>query len=301
MRMFVSVRMFFAALSLFILAGCNGSPIRTPAADAPRLESVGIVGQRVCGAFTNDAQSYNFSCDPLPTSVGTGWLLTPLRKPHPTNPNWSNVNRGVVLTVSTPSITSIEVAYFSARGTRLIVLNQVAPGPGRPLQLVQGQAGEVEVVATDDGTRKTWKISIQYGSCLPQLELQVVNISASGQRSGPLAIHLLRKTDETLCVGTPATGGGATVGTFASAPGGSSMGPGGTPSSGQCPGGGSGTFFQFCELCPRGAPRSLAQYTGLVACSLTDAKAIMGYGPGSTKSTLCSLSQVSSEPACEGP
>lgn len=298
-KFLVAVRTSIVLPCLAVLAACNGLPINAPPPDKPQLESVNLRGQRVCGTFSNSTTTFTFACDPLPTSIGTGWQLTPLRKPHPTNPNWSIPNRGIVFTVSTPSLTSIEVAYRASSGARF-VLSQVSPGPGRP-QMLQAGASEVEVASTDNGVRKTWTIAAQTNSCLEKMELEIVNISR-GARSDTLPIHILRIPDETLCITTPAVGSGISPTLGTSRTGGVGMGTTtGTSASGSCPGGASRTMFQFCEVCST-TGGSWAQYTGIESCSLTDAIAHMGYGPSGvrTLSGFCSLSQTGSKAQCEG-
>lgn len=295
----VAVRTSILLPCLALLAACNGLPINTPPPDKPQLESVNLRGQRVCGTFTNSTTTFTFACDPLPTSIGTGWQLTPLKKPHPTNPNWSIPNRGVVFTVSTPSLTSIEVAYRASSGARF-VLSQVSPGPGRP-QMLQAGPSEVEVTASDNGVRKTWTIAAQTNACLEKMELEIVNINGA-TRSDTLPIHVLRIPDETLCISSPPVGSGTSTTLGTSRTGGVGMGTTtGTSSSGPCIGGTSRTMFQFCERCSTSGG-TWAQYTGIESCSLSDAIAVMGYGPGGVKNGgLCSLSQTGSEAQCEGP
>lgn len=297
-KFLVAIRTSIVLSCLAVLTACNGATIKVPPAGTPRLESVNLLGQRVCGSFDADGTLFTFACDPLPTSIGTGWQLTPREKPHPASPNWSLTNRGIVFTVSTPSLTSIEIAYRASSGTRFI-LSQVLPGPGRP-QMLQAGPGEVEVAATDDGVRKTWTIAAQTNPCLAKMELEVVNISR-GTRSDTLPIHFLRTRDETLCISTPPAGSGVspafgTVGT-----GGVGLGTPTAPSaSGSCPGGASKTMFQFCERCST-TGGSWVQFTGIESCSLTDAEAVMGYGPGGVRLQLgCSLNETTSRTQCEG-
>lgn len=294
----VAVRTSIVLPCLAVLAACNGLPINVPPPDKPRLESVNLLGQRVCGTFANSTTTFTFACDPLPTSIGTGWQLTPLRKPHPASPNWSLPNRGIVFTVSTPSLTSIEIAYRASSGTRF-VLSQVSPGPGRP-QMLQAGSSEVEVAATDDGVRKTWTIAAQTDSCLEKMELEVVNISR-GTRSDTLPIHVLRTPDETLCISTPPVGSGVPPAFVTASTGGVGLGtPTGPSASGPCPGGASRTMFQFCERCST-TGGSWVQFTGIESCSLTDARAVMGYGPGGVRLWLgCSLNETGSRAQCEG-
>ena len=267
---------------LALLAACDGRTIDTPPAQTPRLEAVNLTGQRVCGPFEAGGSIIDLACDPLPTSAGTGWQLTPLRKPHPVNPNWSLSNRGIVFTVSTPSLTSIEVAYRASSGTRY-VLSQVPPGPGHP-QMLQAGPGEVEVAAADDGVRKTWTIAAQTNPCLGKMELEVVDIS-QGTRSDTLPIHVLRAADETQCIQSPPVGGGGVGPVFGteSTGGGTAMGSPTGPAPGPCSGGTQRTMFLFCLRCPTSGT-TWVQPVGYEACSVDDARAHAGYGPGGVNS-----------------
>lgn len=287
------------ALPFFaLLAACDGRTIDIPPAQTPRLEAVNLLGQRACGPFEAGGSTIDLACDPLPTSAGTGWQLTPLKKPHPANPNWSLTNRGIVFTVSTPSLTSIEVAYRAGSGTRY-VLSQVPPGPGRP-RMLQAGPGEVEVAATDDGVRKTWTIAAQTNPCLEKMELEVVDIS-QGTRSDTLPIHVLRAADETQCISSPPVGSGVAPTFGTASTGGTAMGtPTGSSPSGPCAGGASRTMFEFCERCST-TGGSWVTYTGIESCSLADARANMGYGPGGVRlGQGCTLNQTGSRAQCEG-
>lgn len=266
------------------LAACAPGRFSVPPPQTPQLEAVNFLGQRVCPSYTTSQTQFSFSCAPLPTSEGTGWLITPLRKPHPTNANWSLVNHGVVMVVSGPSLSAIEVGYWTA-GPRRIVLSQVPQGPARPYLLVQGGPGEVEVAAADDGTRKVWRISVNTDSCSEQLRMDVVNISG-GVRSDALPVTFVRAADERGCFPTTATGTlppGAGDG-FAFG----GMGPSSPPPTGACPGGGSRTLFHFCESCSFSAGSTLVYPVSLESCSLSDARNSIASKPN------CTVRQVAS-------
>jgi hypothetical protein len=282
---------------LGLLAACPGPTIDLPPPETPRLEAVNLLGQRVCGPFEAGSTIGDFDCDPLPTTAWTGWQLTPLRKPHPTNPDWSIPNRGIVFTISTPSLTSIEVAYRASSGTRY-VLSQVSPGPGRPQMLHAAPGGEVEVAAADDGVRKTWTIAANTNPCQEKMQLEVVNVS-EGTRSDTLTIHVLRAPAETLCVSSPPVANvPSTFGTFEST-GGTAMGTPIGPAPGPCSGGAQRTMFQFCLRCPTSGT-TWVQSVGIEACSLADARAHAGYGPGGVNTgNGCTLSQTGGA-QCEG-
>jgi hypothetical protein len=270
-------------------------PINTPAPVQPQLESVSLRGQRVCGQFDISTANFNFVCDPLPTIGATGWQLTPLEKPHPSDPNLSLTNRGIAFTVSGPTLTSIEVAYIAASGSRF-VMAQVSPGLDRP-RMLQAGPSEVEVAATDDGVRKTWTIAAKTNSCFERQTLEIVNFSSRG-RSNPLIIDILRSPGETFCIqdyqNPPGPPGGGSDG---------KVGMGETPVTSPpsaCPGGAPLTTFRFCEVCST-APRASVQYTAIESCSLSSAEAAMGYGPNGPKlGGLCSLRQTGGQAQCEG-
>lgn len=281
----IGLRALLALPVLAVLGACDEDRvIDLPPPETPRLEAVHLLGQRVCGQFEAAGSQFTFDCDPLPTSAHTGWQLTPLRKPHPANANWSIPNRGIVFTVSTPSLTSIEISELGARTRR--VLRQVAPGPGQP-QMLEGMQGNAEVAATDDGTRKTWTIAVQTSACRAKTELAIVNIS-NGTRSDTLPIHVVRADDETVCFYGPGTGtiDGPVIGTSPGT-------PPTPPPTGACPGNTSRTMFEFCERCTNSGT-SWVFYKGIESCSVADARAQANPAPG------CTLSQVSSRAQCEG-
>lgn len=286
----VRLRTAILLCCLGALSACIPGRVTVPAAATPQLEAVNLVGQRVCPSFTTSSNVISLSCAALPTSDVTGWLITPLRKPHPTNPNWSLVNHGAVLVVSAPTLTSIEVGYWTA-GPRRIVLGQVPAGPAHPYMLVQGGPGEVEVAATDDGTRKTWRISVNTDSCSEQLHMDVVNIGGGGTRSQPLPVYFVRKDDERGCFPSGASGTlppGAGAG-YAWGGMGSSSPP---PTGGPCPGGRARTLYHLCETCTLTTGSPLVQYVGLESCSLSEALNTIASKP------RCSTRQVSSSAQC---
>lgn len=285
-------------LLLVTLAGCNGH-INIPKAEQPLLQSVTLRGARVCNPITVNGVQFLHECQSaLPTLTRTGWLLTPVRVPMSTVPDRTRLNSGVILRVTTPTQTNLELAYYARSGTRY-VLRQVPPGPGTPAKIIQGAAGQtVEVAMSDNGTVRTWTIAVQMSSCSGWLPLEMVNTSGNGpSRGNPLLVDLLRPEDERFCAETPGTGGGTTTPGYGTDGG---PGPATPPPTSPCPNGQPRQFFQFCETCPPNAP-PLAHYTGLEACSLSEAMTIMGYGQGSLRYTQCRISQTSSRQACVGP
>jgi len=108
----------------------NCTQVKTPAPSQPRLEAVRLVGPRVCGQFSVPGTTYEFTCAGLPTVAASGWQLTP---------SWQTLandkqkpNRTVVLTLSTPSATQLQIDYEPS-STATWHLRQKAPGPGSPL------------------------------------------------------------------------------------------------------------------------------------------------------------------------
>ena len=287
------------ALLLVTLAGCK-TPIQVnvPPAEQPQLQSVTLRGMRACTAMDVGGVQLLHECNtPLPTLTHTGWVLTPVRVPVSTMPGRDRLNSGVILRVTTPTLTELELAYYARSGIRHL-LNRVPPGPGTPAKIIQGAANQtVEVAMSDNGTVRTWTIAVQMSSCSAWLPLEMVNVSRNGSsRSGPLRVDLIRPENERFCAESPAIGsGGGVLDRWDGGPGPSTPLP-----TGACPGGGSRQVFQFCEVCPPNAPQ-LAHYTALEACSQSEAMITMGYGPGSFRQQQCRISTTSSRQACEGP
>jgi hypothetical protein len=285
--LFACVR-YCVLTALAVLVGCVPMPIKTPAADQPELISANVRGQRVCGSYTNDNGNFNFVCDPLPTKIGTGWLLTPVRYPHPTQPNVRVINTGVVFTVTTPSLTSLEIAV--RQGTRRTLLPQIAPGLGTPRPV--GDSGQAEVSASDNGNGKTWTIAMRMPTCSQKREIEILNIDGSGGRSNPLIIHLLRGAaeEERVCPlqGSPGTGNPTPPIVIGE---GEPFEPVPPPPSGPCPGAQPRTMFMVCKSC--GSSIVDRSWFGIEACSFAEVKQITGFDPVSATNRSCTLTQSS--------
>jgi hypothetical protein len=261
----------------------------------PKLEGVRLVGGQACAPFTTGGQTFTFPCPALPTIEHTGWQLTPLWVPSSSNPQRQRVNRTVVLTVSGPSLTEVDVELQRAGGGANLPLTAVDPNlPGRPGEV--GGARQVGVRATDDGTKKTWQIDVNVSTCAEFRTISIFNRSG-GARSNPLVVTLLRASDETAC---GSSSGGTSLVMVAGTKG---AGPGDpvNPRSGSCPGGAQPRLFHVCENCANFHPPELNVWTAGEYCSWDEVLAVYGHsGPAATKPQLCTIRQVQSREDCEG-
>lgn len=276
---------------------CTPGSVKTPAASQPVLEGVRLVGRQICGPLTTPTATYAFTCAPLPTTTPSGWLMTPGWVGSSANPQRLHSNRTVVITVSTPSLTDIEVELAGLGGGNVSVpLAQVdANRPGNPGE-VSG-ARQVGVSNQDDGIRKTWQIEVQVSTCADSRQLHIFNRSSgSTTRSAPLEVQIVRDPNEETCVGSGS-------GPWYASSGGSGVG---TPTSpkppGPCAGGSQPRLFQVCEACGQPPSPQLNNYSAGEYCDWNEVRAVYGYsGPATVKPATCTLTQVASREACEGP
>ncbi len=282
-------------VALLVAVGGGGCGQKVPPATQPKLESVTIVGRRLCGDLTTGGQTFTFTCPALPTVSSTGWVLSPPWTPSTMAPGRQHLNRVATVTVSAPSLTEIEVELVRLGGAANLPLASVDSNlPGKPGEVAG--AREVGVVSQDTGNGKTWKIDVNVSGCADFREIQIFNRSGNA-RSSPLAVTLLRDPAEEVCVG------GVSGPIYASVSGGPGPGnPVNSKPSGPCAGGAAERLFNVCENCANLHPQSANVYTGFSACSWSDVLAVFGYsGPATTKPQLCTIQQVASREACEGP
>src|SRR5690606_36479365 len=115
---------------LLLVSGCAGTARHSTPAH-PVLESVRILGSRICGRLPSGTGA-TLTCPELPASVATGWRLLPGWETR--DQGRLRANRTVVLNVSAPLATEIDVEL--ARGPDhlnrpLQAINPVAAGsPG---------------------------------------------------------------------------------------------------------------------------------------------------------------------------
>jgi hypothetical protein len=270
-------------------AGCpggSGSPgIKIPAPTQPKLETVRLVGNRVCAPFTTGERTFDFTCPALPTINASGWQLTPERVPPTANPQRLHSNRVVVLTVSGPSLTEIDVELVRpGTGANFPLTPVDSNRPGLPGEVAT--AREVGVRASDDGTKKTWQIDVNVSMCAFHRTLQVFNhSSASPSRSNPLEVTLLRASDERMCAETPGTGPGG--GPFWQHEGAAPGHPTNPQPTGPCAGGAARQLFHVCENCASFHPAELNDWSAGEYCSWQDVLDTYGYSTGSKRSAPC--------------
>ena len=284
-------------LTPFMLLGARCPPSTTPA--QPRLTAVRLMGARVCGSFSSPGKQHTFTCDPLPTVSESGWQLTPLWRPLDASGHQKS-NKIVVLTLTTPSLTDLQVDYeWSGAGAGVWTLRQKAPGPGQPLSV--SARGEVEVDKTDDGTTRTWTVTANVSLCQPLVPLKFYNVGADGTRSGALSVVLLRAADEYATCG----GGGGTFYASSGVPDPSPR-PSTPPTGGPCPGGAPRREFGICENCTNPPDPKFNDWTGVEACDWEEVLQTFDYkNPDGTarfpKSQVCQAPRQQTRVDCEGP
>jgi hypothetical protein len=278
------------------LASCQPGAVHVPLPVQPSLEAVRLVGNRVCGNLTASGTQFNFACPALPTIENSGWELTPAWELAQSPQGHQHANRSAVITVSAPTLTDIDVELARQGAGPNIPLTQYdssVPGnPGLPEEIAQSH--KVGVSATDNGTKKTWQVTVTISTCTDYRNILIYNkSSASSGRSSPLSVFLIRDPDpaQQICVG------GQGIALVRSGPG----DPTTTPPSGPCPGGGSRALFQMCENCAVTHPAPQNVYTEGLYCSWQEVLATYGYGPGSQRAQVCTLNQTANRQACEGP
>jgi hypothetical protein len=281
-----------------MLVGCASS---VPAPSPVQLVNSRLVGQRVCGPITVLGQTFTFGCPPLPSGVSSGWQITPVWTPSVADPTTSHPNRIVTLTVSGPSLTEIDTELVLSEGTgHNRLMNPV--DPARPAGVGEVFAtSQVGVSANDSGNGKTWTVVVNVSTCANYRHLQIFNRSGSpAARSAPLDVYVFRAENDVDCSGgqpwPQSMGGGAWMGR---------SGPGDPvrPSpSAPCPGGAQRRLFHVCENCANLHPRSANAYVGYEGCSWSEVLDTFGYtGQATTKPQICTIQQVASREACEGP
>ncbi len=278
-------------------AGCPSKNGTGPIPKPPSLVAMKVVGQQICGPFTSQALPYAFTCNGLPSTVPSGWRLTPVRVASVADPTRSHPNRMAILTVSGGSGTELDVEYVVNAGNPNTnrLLTPVAP-PKEPGEVAIKK--EVGVSALDDGTTKTWTVSVNVSTCADMRHIQLWDRAGNPPvRKGPLDVYFFRDPADEDCSG----GGSYTwpgVYTLRTGPG----DPTRESPTGPCPGNAPRTLFNVCENCAFGHPQNANSWTGYEGCSWQEVLDVFGYSqPGSTKAQTCTIRQVASREGCEGP
>jgi hypothetical protein len=160
----------------------------------PKLVAGNLHGHRVCGNFAGSSASFFFDCADLPSSVDSGWQLTP---PVWINPDaTSHLNREVMLTVATPTQTELLI-YFENEAGGQIEQVQVARQAGDAEVRDVGAHGQVAETMTDDGFTRLWTLQFLVNTCMDVAKLNIFTIGSSGTTNGvkstfPLRVWLLR-------------------------------------------------------------------------------------------------------------
>ena len=161
----------------------------------PALVSGGLRGHMLCGYFAGDDVSLTFDCQPLPSSVDSGWLLTPIFWTG--SDGKSNPNKAVVLKVKTPTQTELFIEWETPAGNR-VQQQQVTPGNAATKNIgTNGQVGEAMV---DDGFSRTWTLQFLLGTCMDVAQIDIFNVGSSGSTNGvmsaPLRVWFLHDPQE---------------------------------------------------------------------------------------------------------
>jgi len=200
------LRSFALALIALLLtaSGCTPpSPQPPPPPSQPLLVSGRVVGNQVCGPVTTFAWGPigAFTCSAVPTTAPAAFLLTPLIR---NTPNGPVPNEVAILTVTTQSLKNLNIGMRFSRAGTLFPQRQFPAGPGAPVPQVLGNFGEVAVAATDDGTTKTWTLSVRLSPCREVVFLEIAAVTPGGPTSSThLDVVLLRNANEVQQTGCP--------------------------------------------------------------------------------------------------
>jgi hypothetical protein len=286
-------------LALFA-AGCPPTPGAGPTPAMPMLVNMKVVGQQVCGQYTSQALPYAFTCNGLPSTVPSGWQMTPVRVPSVADPTRSHTNRIAILTVSGGSGTELDVEYVVNAGNPNTnrLLTQVDPNqpPGPGEVAIKKQVG---VSAADDGTTKTWTVSVNISTCVEMRHIQLFDRAGNPPvRKGPLDVYFFRDPADEDCSGGGTYSPPGGVFTLRTGPGDQTK----DSPSGPCPGNAPRTLFNVCQNCAFGHPQDANEWTGYEGCSWNEVLDVFGYtGAAATKPQICTIRQAASREDCEGP
>jgi len=200
--------LLFSLAPMILLSGCPNNVVNTPVPDQPQIVSGNLIGQRECGSITIDGTTFSFVCDPMPTKNNTGWLLAP--GTHTTANGTHLGNNFVALTVTAPTLTNLEIEFESTSGSS-VPQTQIPTAPNQPDPNVLGPGGQVGVQMTDNGTMRTWTLTVQLAQCSAQAKLNIFDVVTAGVHStNPLVVYILRDPTQFSCTGTGTTGNGGT-------------------------------------------------------------------------------------------
>ena len=278
-------------------AGCPKNTGTGPTPQSPKLVTMKVVGQQICGQYTSQALPYAFTCNGLPSTVPSGWQYTPVWVPSAADPTRKHLNRMAILTVSGGSGTELDVEYVVNAGNPNTnrLLTQLSP-PTEPGEVAINK--QVGVSASDDGTTKTWTVQVNVSPCAEMRHIQLFDRAGSPPvRKGPLDVYFFRDPADEDCSG----GGSYTwpgIYTLRTGPGDQTK----DSPTGPCPNNSQRTVFNVCENCAFGHPRDANSWVGYEGCSWQEVLDVFGYSqPGSTKAQICTIRQSASREDCLGP
>lgn len=220
------------------------------------------------------------TCPAPPTTSTTVWTLTP--SVYTTSSGSQRPNRKARLVLTTPSFTDLEVT--------------TGLQAGKPVTM-QENVGEIAfpnqylISTTDDGTTKTWYVTVMVNWCVTPVTYNFVNIGNDPGRPRSGGLNVALRLDPPL----PGEGCYILHDYPHYAPSGGSYTGGSSTTSGkgaQCPPG--QQAITSCEACSA-HPGATKTYVESTICSTNwmDLRNISGYGPGGTKEPACTLTQGS--------
>jgi hypothetical protein len=125
--------------------------------------------------------------------------LTPAHKPD--GAGKPEVNSAVVIRVTTPTLTTLDVEY-ETYAHHEFPLSQIPSGPGQPEPSYVAPKGQVKVTMTDDGTRRTWSLQFRVNGCSDIDRVNIYNVGKNGIKyPTPLHVYLVRDAGDDACSG----------------------------------------------------------------------------------------------------
>lgn len=194
------LRSFALALAALLLAASSCTP-PSPQPPTPPVMVSGRVeaGNQACGPITiSQGPLGTFTCT-MPTTQPTAFLLTPATV------NGPGPNVTAILTVTTQSSKNLDIEMRSGAPGNLITQRQFPAAPSQVPQFL-GNFGEVAVATTDDGTTKTWTLTVRLSPCREVAILEISAVTPGGPSStSHLDVVLFRNESEVLSGCPPQT------------------------------------------------------------------------------------------------
>jgi hypothetical protein len=173
-------------------ANCTPPPPPSSPPATPMLMSGRVTGNQICGAATiSQGPLGTFTCT-MPTAQPTAFLLTPAMR---NTPNGAVPNETAVLTVTTQTARNLDIELRSGAPGNLLPQRQFPASSGLVPQPL-GNYGEVAVSMADDGTTRTWTLTMRLSPCRQVAILEIAAVAPGGPPSPALDVVLFRNDGE---------------------------------------------------------------------------------------------------------